>query len=139
MVKLLPAQRYAVQYTMNQLEKSSGIKIVINTYLNGNGLTSIYEEDFENRKTHFSEDHVDFSMNNNVLYFKDFDSNTIFYKDQIRFKFFVIKDLPEKINWKLINEYKTILGYTCQKASCHFRGRLFDVYFSTDLPISDGP
>lgn len=34
---------------------------------------------------------------------------------------------------------KTILGYTCQMATCRFRGRDWTAWFAIDIPISDGP
>lgn len=44
---------------------------------------------------------------------------------------------PQK--WTLIDSSKQILGYSCQLASCTFRGRAFFAWFTFDIPISDGP
>lgn len=43
------------------------------------------------------------------------------------------------INWKLGNEKKLILGYSCQKAVGDFGGRTFEAWFTSDLPYSFGP
>ena len=32
-----------------------------------------------------------------------------------------------------------ILGYTCQKATCHFRGRNYVAWFAPDIPVRQGP
>lgn len=41
--------------------------------------------------------------------------------------------------WELTTETKEILGYTCQLASCNYRGRIWNVWFSPDIPINEGP
>ncbi len=33
----------------------------------------------------------------------------------------------------------TIIGYPCKKASCRFRGRDWNVWFTEEIPISQGP
>ena len=33
----------------------------------------------------------------------------------------------------------TVIGYLCQKATCYFRGRNYTAWFTTDIPISNGP
>ncbi|HWW41472.1 GLPGLI family protein, partial [Pedobacter sp.] len=53
-----------------------------------------------------------------------------------RFKY---TDEPGKLDWKISGEIDTVLSYTCQKASLHFRGRDYIAWFSTDIPVSDGP
>ncbi|GAB1405346.1 hypothetical protein MASR1M74_25270 [Lentimicrobium sp.] len=47
-------------------------------------------------------------------------------------------NLP-KIEWQILDEKKTIGNYNCQKASGHYGGRLYDVWFTQDLPLQDGP
>lgn len=41
--------------------------------------------------------------------------------------------------WTMLDSTKQILGYTCQKAECNFRGRQYIAWFTTDIPVSDGP
>ncbi len=43
------------------------------------------------------------------------------------------------MKWTLADETQTILGYSCQKATCKFRGRDFVAWFATDVPIKGGP
>lgn len=47
------------------------------------------------------------------------------------------KILPQQ--WQLEEEEILILGYLCQKAVCHFRGRDYTAWFTLDIPINDGP
>ncbi|MFN7420305.1 MAG: GLPGLI family protein [Flavobacterium sp.] len=132
-------QSYSIEYEMVQVSKQINLKTVINTYLNGNDSFSIYEEDFTGSKASGNEENENLSLNQNTIFFKDLKNNTVFYKDQIRFKFFTIEDKNVKKEWVLKNDYKTILGYSCQKATTTFRGREFNVYFAKDIPIADGP
>jgi len=44
-----------------------------------------------------------------------------------------------KFDWKILADRKNILSYSCQKASTTFRGRTYVAWFTTDIPISDGP
>ena len=45
---------------------------------------------------------------------------------------------PE-MKWRLKPEHKTILGYDCQRATCSFRGREYEAWFTLDIPLSYGP
>jgi GLPGLI family protein len=133
------SQNYKVSYNLEQTAKNINLKTSIKTYLEGNGLFSLYEEDFENSRTNSNSENEVISINKNPILFKDIKNNKTYFKDHIRFKFFNIIDEGYSLNWVLENETKKILNYNCQKASCYFRGRKFDVYFSTELPFNDGP
>ena len=41
--------------------------------------------------------------------------------------------------WTLNDSTKEVLGYTCQQATCDFRGRRWTAWFAPDIPVSDGP
>lgn len=41
--------------------------------------------------------------------------------------------------WELGTGTKNVLGYACQSATCNFRGRVWNVWFSPDIPINEGP
>ena len=43
------------------------------------------------------------------------------------------------MQWTLSDETQTILGHSCQKATCRFRGRDFVAWFASDVPIKGGP
>lgn len=51
----------------------------------------------------------------------------------------IIKDTLDKINWTLIEEFKALGKYKCQKAKGTFAGRIYEVWFTIDIPISSGP
>jgi len=41
--------------------------------------------------------------------------------------------------WEITSDTAIVLNYVCQKAKLHFRGRDYEVWFSPDIPINDGP
>lgn len=41
--------------------------------------------------------------------------------------------------WNIETDTLTILGYLCQKASTTFRGRTYEAWFTSDIPVNDGP
>lgn len=41
--------------------------------------------------------------------------------------------------WELASETKEIIGYICQLATCNYRGRVWKVWFTPDIPINEGP
>ena len=43
------------------------------------------------------------------------------------------------MNWSIKNETKTINGYLCQRATSTYRGRNWNVWFTMQIPVSDGP
>lgn len=45
----------------------------------------------------------------------------------------------EKPEWELTDSVRTILGYECQMAVTEYRGRKWHAWFTTDIPLQDGP
>ena len=46
--------------------------------------------------------------------------------------------LPQQ-SWIITFDTHELLGYTCQKATCHFRGRNYVAWFAPDIPVRQGP
>jgi len=64
-----------------------------------------------------------------LMFFMAYDDNKFFKVEQ-----------PMRINWKLDNREDTvILGYTCQKAYTSYTGRNYTAWYSTQIPLNDGP
>ena len=55
------------------------------------------------------------------------------------FKAKVVNDDWVNIDWKIINKFKTIDKYKCQKAVGNFRGRIYTAWFTEEIPLSYGP
>lgn len=47
-------------------------------------------------------------------------------------------DIPY-LKWSVSEETKVILGYNCQKATTQIDNRTWEVWFTLDIPVSDGP
>lgn len=48
-------------------------------------------------------------------------------------------DDQHNMNWNIRNERTMILSYSCQKATTTFRGRTYEAWFATEIPINNGP
>ena len=55
-----------------------------------------------------------------------------------RYNAYYTEDIPQQ-NWIIQYETQELLGYTCQKATCHFRGRNYIAWFAPDIPVRQGP
>lgn len=42
-------------------------------------------------------------------------------------------------HWQITEEVDTVFGYSCQKAITDYAGRSYSAWFTTDIPINDGP
>lgn len=135
-------QEYSLVYDYKLNAKDINLITNIKTYLQGNSQESIYTEDFANT-IHSNADtnmmSVKIKGEGNPVFFKDLKKKSITFRNDIKFNFFNIYDLIPNFDWKIEEESKTILGYNCQKAMVHFRGRDFIVYFAPTIPVSDGP
>lgn len=51
---------------------------------------------------------------------------------------YIVSD-SRKMNWNILPEKKTINKFKTQKATLNFGGRTWTAWFTTEIPISDGP
>jgi GLPGLI family protein len=51
----------------------------------------------------------------------------------------VHEELIPVIPWVIGNEFDTVLSYRCQKAVTKFKGRTYEAWFTTEIPIGNGP
>ncbi len=54
-------------------------------------------------------------------------------------KSYLLKEPLNLFEWKPSMNTKTILGYTCHKATCSFRGRDYVAWFTRDIPFKAAP
>ena len=76
-------------------------------------------------------------------YFKDFTKKTLTEYTRMphslnKFNCQSKETIPNQ-NWKVEAGAMTIAGYSCKKATCTFRGRNYTAWFTTDIPINNGP
>lgn len=70
---------------------------------------------------------------------KNYTQHTIQYIDQIRSESFYYMEPSNTIVWNLENKNQVISGFNCQSASCQFKGRQYEAWFTTDIGIQEGP
>lgn len=51
----------------------------------------------------------------------------------------IVKDILPEWNWKLVEGTKTIGDYKCSKATIEFRGRNYEAYYTSEIPLAYGP
>ena len=73
--------------------------------------------------------------------FKDYKSKKYMVncRNMMREVYQYTEPYPINFNWQLDPERKDILGYICQKAKCSFRGRNYIAWFTSKIPMNEGP
>lgn len=75
--------------------------------------------------------------------YKNATTNQIIFRDFIsvdgKFVPCIVTENIKPFTWTFSGETKRIASYVCKSASTNFRGRIYKVWFSEDLPVSHGP
>jgi len=78
-------------------------------------------------------------VRNTTYVYKNYPEGSMTITDRIGSDRVIYEDTLNAQNWQITDSVKTILGYECQQATCSFRGRQWTAWFTTDIPVSDGP
>lgn len=70
---------------------------------------------------------------------KDYGNKTITFADNVGGDHVVYQEQFPQFNWKLEDEKKKIGDHLCRKATCDFRGRTYEAWFTTEIPLQNGP
>lgn len=98
-------------------ENSENSKVVeINITVGTDSIGSLYYHNLNNRKTICRE----------AIY------------NSRALKYYIYED-DATMKWQLVHEFKEISGFQCQKASTKFRGRNYEAWFTSEIPLSFGP
>jgi len=71
--------------------------------------------------------------------YKDYKKEKITVTDNISGNFFIYEEELKPQDWTVLEDTINILGYICQKAVCDYRGRSYEAWFTSEIPISEGP
>ena len=110
-----------------------------------NQTNSIYEMDFLGSSKFIEEEDGDNGVvlnikpTNNPKIFKEVNNQSLYSVERIFMTPFTVEDGYGIFEWQLLNDFKDILGYQCQKATTNFRGRKYTAYFTTKIPFKNGP
>jgi GLPGLI family protein len=78
-------------------------------------------------------------VGSNVEYYQYPNEQKLLTKDQLLVNEYAIDGPMPAIDWKIGGDTATFGGLHCQKATCHFKGRDYTVWFCPDLPVHIGP
>ncbi|MGB3590826.1 MAG: GLPGLI family protein, partial [Nonlabens sp.] len=70
---------------------------------------------------------------------KDYTSNKVFKKNKLSAVDIHYIEDQHNFNWKLRDSISIINGYKCNMATLDYSGRSFTVWFTSEIPIPDGP
>ncbi len=70
--------------------------------------------------------------------FKNYPDFKVSFIDNFGGYSYKVKD-PREINWQMTSETQKIGEWNCQKATTEFAGRKWTVWFTPEIPITDGP
>lgn len=71
--------------------------------------------------------------------FKNYPSGKVTLLEHIGMNRFRCEEENERPVWELHTDTLTILTYPCRKATCRFKGRDYEAWFTTEIPLSEGP
>ena len=70
---------------------------------------------------------------------KDLASREVSYREEIVRDYYEYTEDLSNIDWRILPETKQIAGFAVQKAKTSYAGRHYTAWFTTEIPISDGP
>ncbi|MGS2760940.1 GLPGLI family protein [Sinomicrobium sp. M5D2P9] len=71
--------------------------------------------------------------------FKNYPKQQITYFDKIARHTYTYEEPLKSMQWNISEEKMEIAGYACQKATTTYEGRDYIAWFTTEIPISEGP
>lgn len=73
------------------------------------------------------------------LFYKNHTSNVLKIRELVYEQAYVSEEPLPDMAWEITDFVKQIGSFSCQLAKVNFRGRRYDVWFTEEIPISDGP
>ena len=71
--------------------------------------------------------------------YKNYPAGKVTTLDKIMINRYRCEEDNEVPVWQLLPDTMTIITYPCQKAICSFKGRDYEVWFTSEIPRSEGP
>lgn len=115
-----------------KLEFDKGISVF--RWNNTDNQTKTSEDDFGNAKFY-----IDVTDSIGTINKVNYKTDSIFTRT-LRFKdAIILKEKKPEIDWEITNETKKIGDFTVQKATTTFRGRSYEAWFTSEIPVKIGP
>lgn len=74
-----------------------------------------------------------------MIIYKNYPAGRLTHTEKICQDWFRYEEEMPSLDWELTDSVATVLGYECQSARCKFRGREWTVFYTEDIPLTDGP
>ncbi|HNY05748.1 MAG TPA: GLPGLI family protein [Candidatus Egerieousia sp.] len=71
--------------------------------------------------------------------YQNYPAGKLTYTSNIMTDFFLYTEPEPEIEWTLQPEKKDVIGYSCSRATCTFRGRNYEAWYTNEIPASLGP
>ena len=73
------------------------------------------------------------------MFYKDFTAGRLSMRRLLFREAFIAEEPLPVIRWNILTDTRNIGGFNCKKAITYFRGRRYEAWFATGIPVSDGP
>lgn len=70
---------------------------------------------------------------------KSADENNLRYYDSAGIEKYYYDEQPEELSWEISDTTKNLLGYECVEATADYHGRKWNLWFTPDIPVANGP
>lgn len=155
-VKVLDTANLKISYTLSWKEDSNNLERVRNEtmiLLIGEHVSKFMSENFydminfgrqaerEGRLRQFFDNNEAKKYLSRYTYriYKNFPEGKYTYNDGVIPDFLEYIEDFSVFNWVLLDETKTIGNYKAQRAYCYYGGRNWVAWYTTEIPINDGP
>lgn len=71
--------------------------------------------------------------------YKNYPAGKVTTLDRLAMSNFRCEEENDQPVWELRSDTLTLLGYACRKATCRFKGREYEAWYTTDIARSEGP
>ena len=79
-----------------------------------------------------------YSSKTNAQVYKNYPAGKTTTLDALAASRFRCEEKEERPEWTLLPDTMTILSYPCRKATCHFKGRHYEAWYTPEIPKSEG-
>lgn len=82
---------------------------------------------------------LNIKVQSDLQVFKNYQEQNVYYQNRVYHNKYEYSETQPTINWTLSEDSKIILGYSCKRATTHYRGRDYIAWYTTAIPQSQGP
>lgn len=140
-------------FSIKSIAQNNGItKVTYNTLLNFDiSVNNTSELFFDNVRSLYVEGGFKTKSNNVKIderntteteksFYLSLIDKSLYTRDRLDGKIILAKEKIPKINWEIKSKFKdSILNFNCTKAIGKFRGRVYTVWFTQEIPVKFGP